>query len=209
MNMARLTARSAALGWDLVIDHLLLVQHWQQAPTIVRLQAAEVFDRIVSAASKDFPHTEEERQKYVQEQVLKALARQVEPSGGTQTSTDVEIRQAGLETLYKILESQGHALVCGWSIIFRILQTACPDVKHTLHTHALAETSSATAAKMSQLVRIAFPSLQLICSDFLSALSAEECGLSVETLTAFGRQKADVNVALTVSCRREACAGRN
>lgn len=199
MNMGRLTSREAELGWDIVVTHLLLVQHWQSAPAIVRLQAAEVFDKVVSSAAKECPDASEERQIYVQEQVLRALLKQVEPHNRSQVSTDVEIRQAGLDTLYKILEGQGHALLCGWSVVFQILQTACPDGSTLVAAGTSAETSASTAAKASQLVRVAFPSLQLICSDFLTALSAEECGMSIVTLAAFGRQKADVNVALTVS----------
>lgn len=198
MNMGRLTSRDAEVGWDIVVAHLLLVQHCHTAPAIVRLQAAEVFDKIVSSAAKECLNASEERQICVQEQVLKALSRQVEPHNRSQVSTDVEIRQAGLDTLYKILEGQGHALLCGWSVVFHILQTACPDGSSLVAAGPSAETSASTTAKASQLVRVAFPSLQLICSDFLTALSAEECGMSIITLAAFGRQKADVNVALTV-----------
>lgn len=198
--MPRLTTRPAEIGWDVIIGHLLLVQHWQNAPANVRLQAAEIFDKIVSAAPKESPDIPEEQQRRTQDQVFQALLRQAEPQDHMQISTDVEIRQAALDTLYKILESQGHALTCGWIPIFSILQTACPQQRSLEPVSGSSlETSAATAAKTSQLVRVAFPSLQLICSDFLAALSVEESGMCISTLAAFGHQVEDVNVALTVS----------
>jgi hypothetical protein len=196
MNMSRMTTRSSEAGWDVVIGHLLLVQHWQQAPAIVRLQASDVFDNVVSTAPKASVDQPESVQRDIQNHVFEALAKQVEPHGRSQVSTDVEIREAGLGTLYRILESQGHALVCGWKTIFKILQTACP-ARQSVQA-GTTETSLATATKTAQLVRVAFPSLQLICSDFLSALSIEELGMCIDTLTAFGGQIGDTNVALTV-----------
>lgn len=198
MNMRRIVSRPSELGWSVIIKHLLLVQHWQNAPAHVRLQAAEVFDKILTTAPKDTSDVAEELQKRTQEHVFSALMQQAEPQDRSSFSTDVEIRQAALDTLYRLLESHGHALLCGWKTIFCILQTACPAAKIPIHAGA-AETSAATATKMSQLVRVAFPSLQLICSDFLAALSLEESGMCVTTLAAFGRQVEDVNVALTVS----------
>lgn len=199
-NMTRLTTRTPEMAWDVIIGHLLLVQHWHTAPANVRLQAAEIFDKIVSAAPKESGGASEDQQRHTQEQVFQALMRQAEPQDRPQVSTDVEIRHAALDTLYKVLESQGHALHCGWKTIFSILQTACPNGKlQTVTSASSSETSAATTAKTAQLVRVAFPSLQLICSDFLAALSVEESGNCVVTLTSFGRQVEDVNVALTVS----------
>ena len=82
--------------------------------------------------------------------------------------------------------------------VFEIVQSACPasslskDVDHG--------TNAATLAKTSMLVKIAFPSLQLICSDFLAALTTNELQLGIASLADFGRQVDDINVALTVSC---------
>ena len=53
------------------------------------------------------------------------------------------------------------------------------------------------AAKTPVLVRTSFPSLQLICTDFLGALSLDELRDCVATLAEFGKQADDVNVALT------------
>ncbi|GAA5977223.1 hypothetical protein JCM11641_003881 [Rhodosporidiobolus odoratus] len=57
----------------------------------------------------------------------------------------------------------------------------------------------ARSAKTAVLVRTSFPSLQLICTDFLEALSPEEIRDCIGTLAEFGRQGEDVNVALTAN----------
>lgn len=200
MNLSRFISRPAAVGWNVVIGHLLVVQHWPNAPSIVRLQAADILDRIVTAASKELPDATDDRHRQNQEQLLEALKHQVEPQANRiPTSIDVEIRQAGLETLYRFVESQGHAISCGWATIFAILQTACSTRAESRLVDATVVVSAATTAKTAQLVRVAFPALQLICSDFLSALTVQEISLCIDTLTAFGRQTDDVNVALTVS----------
>ncbi|BGP35773.1 Endocytosis and vacuole integrity protein [Rhodotorula toruloides] len=52
-------------------------------------------------------------------------------------------------------------------------------------------------AKSAVLVRTSFPSLQLICTDFLDALEVAELRDCITTLSEFGKQAEDVNVALT------------
>src|SRR2546430_132211 len=51
--------------------------------------------------------------------------------------------------------------------------------------------------KTSGLVRVAFPCLQLICTDFLSLLSPECLKQCINTLSAFGLQMDDLNISLT------------
>lgn len=213
MNMQRLISRSPEIGWDVVVGHLLLVQQWQTAPAEVRTQAAEVFDKIVTEAPRAFPsNASEEVQSAMQEQILKALAEQSEPQSRTPSSTDVDIRKAALDTLLRLLESHGHSLLCGWTPIFDILSLACPPIQvaagsgqqgstGNVPTVTSVQTSSKSAAT---LLRVAFPSLQLICSDFLAALSTEELQMCINTLAGFGKQTEDVNVALTVSFEGDA-----
>ena len=201
MNMKRLVLNSAEEEWSLIVSHLLLVQHWQHAPDNVRLQAAEVFDRVISNAPKEVGEAEEEVQRQVQDRTLRALARQGEPQPGTQSVTDVEVRKAALDTLFRVLEGQGHAFVCGWDSIFGIIRSACP-LKAKTGTGAQEDTNVSTQTKTASLVKVAFPSLQLVCSDFLAALSVQELETCIATLAEFGGQTEDVNVALTVRVRQ-------
>lgn len=197
MNIKRLVSQDAEEEWSLITSHLLLVQHWQHAPEIVRLQAADVFGRIVTSAPKEVVDAAEATQKQVQDRTLRALARQGEAQPGVQSVTDVEIRKAALDTLFRALEGQGHAFVCGWMSIFSILRSACPP-KASHSDPAEKEGNVSTQVKTASLVKVAFPSLQLVCSDFLSALSLEELQMCIAVLAEYGQQTEDVNVALTV-----------
>ncbi|KAK4056370.1 Endocytosis and vacuole integrity protein [Microbotryomycetes sp. JL221] len=234
LNIQRIATRNASVGWDTITSHLLLVLHHIQAPHSIRLQAAEVLDQILVAAPRNVSADEVLVQRELQTRVLAALADQSEPSLRLQTTTDIEIRRTALDTLLKVLETEGHSFTTGWDRIFHILRTACPAPLTTLgatgapsqrdHSHtnldtisedegeagrsslsALTSISGTTQSiptdtktlKSPVLVRTSFPSLQLICSDFLGALTADDLKDCIGTLAEFGKQTEDVNVALT------------
>ncbi|GAA5902486.1 Mon2p [Sporobolomyces salmoneus] len=125
-NVQRLVSKEPQLGWNLVTSHLLLVLHSTSIPTSIRLQAADVLDSILILAPKHLSSMPQAVQQRAQTQVLAALSSQAEPAPRLQTSTDVDIRRMALESLLKILETNGHAFVAGWDRIFHVLRTACP-----------------------------------------------------------------------------------
>lgn len=220
LNVHRLIYRAPSVGWDLVTSHLLLVQHHVVAPVGIRLQAADVLDQILVVAPKNLSTGGDELQRRIQTQVLVALAEQAEPAMRPQSSTDIEIRRLALDTLFKILESNGHSFVAGWERIFHVLRTACPPALAYAHSPAVDSRRSLDTidehndqiavkqagsyfggegvARTPILVRTSFPSLQLICTDFLGALTIDELRDCIGTLADFGKQADDVNVALTV-----------
>ena len=232
LNVHRLANQDPGIGWDVFVSHLLLVLHHTVAPSSIRLQAAEVLDQLLIAAPKVVAQADASSQQRLQRQVLAALSDQAEPSMRQQTTTDIEIRRTALETLFAILESNGHAFTAGWERIFYILRTACathivplaahPDSHTQLDTiseddgHGSETTRPLTTSyfpavekspRTPVLVRTSFPSLQLICSDFLSALSPDELRDCIGTLADFGKQADDINVALTVSFRGSTLSG--
>jgi len=256
LNAARLIQQPPSVGWDLITGHLLHVVHCTVAPTPIRIQAADVLGQLLVLALKTLASLGKESDidlaERVQTQVLVALAAQAEPGPRLQTSTDVDIRRMALETLLKILESNGHAFVTGWDRIFHVLRTACPSAlvwaappspvpsagggaaasRRSLDTISeydglghggmmtplradgagyfardsisggggggTTSAASAKGAKTGVLVRTSFPSLQLICTDFLDPLNDDEIRDCIGTLAEFGKQGEDVNVALTV-----------
>ena len=213
LNMHRLVYRDASIGWNVVTAHLLYVQHLSGAAHAIRIQASETLDQILVNAPRNLSTASEELQRRVQTLVLEALASQAQPQPRAPSSTDVEIRRMALDTLYRILELNGHTFIAGWERIFTILKTACPPPRHSAPTSGVATPAPVDASfesqtqlsapesrgssKIAALVRTSFPSLQLICSDFLSALTIEELRLCISTLSEFGKQSEDVNVALT------------
>ncbi|KAJ3218494.1 hypothetical protein HDU67_005296 [Dinochytrium kinnereticum] len=120
----------------------------------------------------------------------------------------VEVQKCGLETLNKLLQTNGQKLADGWSIVFEILRsvfgvskTKRQENSNTLSVGTLNEPSSSealpSASKMSTLVRVSFPSLQLICNDFLTSLDPILIYDCIETLSCFGSFSEDVNISLT------------
>ena len=243
LNMTRLITRPPPVGWNAVTSHLLHLAHWPLAPPSIRLQATDVLTQSLLLALKALTSAvaadDIDGRERVQKLVFATLAELAEPPARLQSSTDVEIRRMALETLLRILESNGHALVTGWDRIFHILRTACPPANLYLppipspsiagrySLDAISEReglapstpirasgsnggyflpvagrpsgdASARAVKGAALVRTSFPSLQLICTDFLDALTVDELRDCIGTLADFGKQGDDVNVALTV-----------
>ncbi|BGP03886.1 Endocytosis and vacuole integrity protein [Rhodotorula toruloides] len=237
LNVLRLVQRPPDVGWELLTSHLLFVLHSTSTSTPIRLQAADVFGAVLTAAIKALSASDLasdiDLQERAQTQVLDALAAQAEPAPRLQLTPDVEIRRLALDTLLKILEANGHSFVTGWSQIFHILRTACPTASFfappspvvpsaprrsldTITEHDgvgpmtpmrsslgangyfnLGVDGAAKNAKSAVLVRTSFPSLQLICTDFLDALDVAELRDCITTLSEFGKQAEDVNVALT------------
>ena len=145
----------------------------------------------------------------VQNRIFASLAAQATESVhvgvASITMTDVEIRQRAFDTLFKILETDGHSIVCGWTPVFAILKsiTRAPLAPASARRSSISSIQATGGAPTSAnsryaiLVRVSFPSLQIVCTDFLAALSLAELTTCIECLIDFGRQEDDVNIALT------------
>ncbi|OJT09170.1 Protein MON2 -like protein [Trametes pubescens] len=211
LNIHRLIYRSPDVAWDPVTVHLLSVIRHPHAPPTIRTQAARVLDDILVVVPRNISTTGELQPK-VQRRVLDVLAQQVIPDSSVSSTTTVEIRRMGLETLHQILQSSGHTLVVGWETIFEMLGSVCKPAP----APSTALTPTATLSPQQELgknrppplgylnekgytslVKIAFQSLTLVC-DSLSSLSPEHLRLCISTLGQFGRQ-ADTNIALTAA----------
>ena len=166
----------------------------------------------------------------MQSRVLDVLSQQVIldslPTTHQPTSTSVELRRMGLETLHQILQAVGHTIVAGWELIFKMLESVCRPLtksgvmaitpSRSTSTDSLSPSTSSTLAaakarlaplqigsgipsekSYSALVKIAFQSLTLVC-DSVSSLAPGHLRLCIGTLGQFGRQ-ADTNIALTAT----------
>ncbi|KAK0441196.1 uncharacterized protein EV420DRAFT_1650111 [Desarmillaria tabescens] len=218
LNIHRLIYRSPDVAWDKTTSHLLSIIRLQFAPQAIRIQAARVLDDILETVPRNLSATGE-LQAPVQKRVLDVLSQQVMPDYSTpasHSSTSVEIRKMGLETLHQILQSSGHTLVVGWETIFTMLGSVCkpPPIGRSSSidsVSALSATSSPTARSKplllglgtpseksnNALIKIAFQSLTLVC-DSVTALSPDHLRLCISTLGQFGRQS-DTNIALTAA----------
>ncbi|KAF7340848.1 Protein MON2 [Mycena sanguinolenta] len=217
LNIHRLIYRSPDVAWDTTTNHLLSIIRLPFAPQSIRVQAARVLDEILVVVPRNISTTGD-LQAQVQKRVLDVLAQQVVPDSSgwnSSTSTSVELRRMGLETLHQILEASGHTLVVGWETIFEMLASVCkPLASASLETASdVGSPSSSSPALRTKpiplglgnpseksyiaLVKIAFQSLTLVC-DSVSSLSPAHLRLCISTLAQFGRQ-ADTNIALTAA----------
>ncbi|RAL63468.1 hypothetical protein DID88_003888 [Monilinia fructigena] len=159
------------------------------------LRAAEILVRIVIEAATSTLADSEVRRGVVQTMLLQALSRSLYPFQMEERqhtvaihSTDVEVHKTILEGLKSVLEQCGEKLISGWDIAFEIIGSVFmkfnPDAK-------------ITATRSAKLVRSAFNSLQLICSDFLPSLPNSCFLILVDTLYHFCTQDDDLNISLT------------
>lgn len=218
LNIHRLIYRSPDVAWDKTTSHLLSIIRLQFAPQAIRIQAARVLDDILETVPRNLSATAE-LQAPVQKRVLDVLSQQVMPDYSTpasHSSTSVELRKMGLETLHQILQSSGHTLVVGWETIFAMLGSVCKPPPITRSSSidsvtALSVASSPTVRSKplplglgmpseksnNALIKIAFQSLTLVC-DSVTALSPDHLRLCIGTLGQFGKQS-DTNIALTAA----------
>lgn len=198
LNISRLVNKDPEGGWKVLTSHLLGVSRHSGAPSTVRIQASETLGDFLLGSMRVAKDSK------IQHLIFEVLVGQVNVEPITHLiSTDYDVRSAGYHTLNQILESSGHSLEVGWKTIFGMLNDVCrgssPD-DTTLGpetTHLSASRPSAYHKGDANLVRIAFPSLNIICTDFLSSLDPDAMRQCIACLGYFGRQKEDVNITLS------------
>ncbi|KAF8260132.1 hypothetical protein EI94DRAFT_1749458 [Lactarius quietus] len=211
LNIQRLVYRPPDVAWNAITSHLLFIIRNPSAPQPIRLQAARTLDDVLAIVPRHVAAVPSDLQAAVQRRVLDVLAQQIvldSSPPGAASSTSMELRRMGLETLHHILQASGHTLLVGWETIFEVLGSVCrPAVTDTAPPYA---PSSPGTPRMrppplgylqekgySSLIKIAFQCMTLMC-DALAALSPEHLRLCISTLGQFGRQ-ADTNIALTAA----------
>lgn len=128
LNIQRLIMRSPEVAWNTTTSHLLMVMKLPYAPQTIRIQAARVLDEILLIIPRQLAYAVDQ-QADIQLRVLKVLSEHVIMDSTIpahqQTSTSVELRRMGLDTLYQTLQATGHTIVLGWEIIFQMLGSVC------------------------------------------------------------------------------------
>ncbi|RIA83990.1 hypothetical protein C1645_880206 [Glomus cerebriforme] len=211
INMPRLIVREPSLIWDLIISHLIKTANYVSTPTTIRMQACETIADIVIQAMSYASSEHIEIDERIQMQLLVSLSQLVNnPEKNFQDIS--KVRRMGLETLNKLLQTSGHSFTYGWSMIFDMIRSVCvisftnessEDEVDTASVESISvidtQSFGVSNTKTSGLVRVAFPCLQLICTDFLSLLSPECLKQCINTLGAFGLQMDDLNISLTAT----------
>lgn len=199
LNLGRIVNSDPSIGWTTVTHHLLAVARHHTAPSTIRIQASDTLADLLLGAIRVGKSSD------VQHHVFDVLVRQVDSEPVSSVlSTDYDVRASGYQTLNQILESSGHSLEVGWKTIFDMLDIVCRDTSATplRRTDSQISISSTSARPYTlskgdvNLVRITFPSLNLICTDFLSSLDPDSMRRCISCLGCFGKQQEDVNITL-------------
>lgn len=231
LNIHRLIYRSPDIAWNTTTTHLLFIIHLGFAPQSIRIQAAKVLDDILMMVPRNL-NSSGGTQAEVQRRVLTVLAQQVIPDSTLpfyqQTSTSVELRKMGLETLHQILQAAGHTLVTGWEIIFQMLESVCRPTSGNVSVSERGPTQSLKSQSTDSMSILSSPPSPVVRTkplplglgnptersysglvkiafqsltlvcDSIALLSPEHLRLCISTLGHFGHQ-ADTNIALTAA----------
>ncbi|KAI3487997.1 hypothetical protein L1887_48080 [Cichorium endivia] len=133
----------------------------------------------------------------LQKQALRVISSAGILEGRRASLVDLEVRTTSVENLNKVMETFGHSLTCGWELVFDVCSATCKSDKRS--AEGVSETSPAAQRAQLALVKAGFSCLQLVCSDFLSALDLQQIQRCCSCLNDFGSQDMDVNVALTAN----------
>lgn len=193
-------------GWDQITSELIRVLSSGTTSAPVRGRSADIFVRLMLDAAKAISSQSDEVRASVQLRILESLHTSLVPlqedsrmSSPTTYATDVDIHKIILEGLKGLLDGCGETLLSGWIVMFEIIGTIF--IPRTLNSESGSDERTASqglATRSPKLIRSAFGSLQLVCSDFLSSLPKSCFLLLVDTLYKFCSQDDDLNIALTV-----------
>ncbi|GHJ88999.1 hypothetical protein NliqN6_5401 [Naganishia liquefaciens] len=208
-NISRLLGGDPELAWNNITNHLLDVAYCSIAPSIIRTQAAEVLNNILVAAANAVSDPDGVIDaKQVERQLFDVLSREIRPKeSGPVSLADVDVRLAGLQTLQVVLETCGHALTMVWPSVFEILGSIFTEPISVSDQNSLKSRRNSdlppldltvlSSKSQTQMLRTAFPSVNLICSDFVLSFDAAAMECAINTLQRYGQQRLDVNITLS------------
>lgn len=192
-------------GWTLITTELIGALSSVPMPAQIRNRAANILVRLILDAAKSVVGFDDETRGRVQLRLLEALRDSLLPlqmedraASVATHSTDIDIHKIILEGLKSLLDDCGDALLSGWEITFEVIGSIfIPRKFGNDGARDVGDQSFTLTTRSSKLIRSAFNSLQLICSDFLGSLPKSCFLILVDTLYKFCSQDDDLNIALT------------
>ena len=201
LNHSRLIDRDENLIWDISMQHLGDLVRSKHITNPIRLRATDIITDICALMmTSSLDISDLQLQFIVQAKCLEFLKSNVSSilSGkgsshsevSTTRATDYEIYRKHLEIVKVILESTGHSLR-GKTLWECLLALIGPAVEMTeLWT---------SSRRLDSITRVAFPSIQIICSDFLSNLEPAVLVRLIDIVTLFSNHASDTNTSLAAS----------
>ncbi|KAI0442670.1 hypothetical protein F4803DRAFT_350422 [Xylaria telfairii] len=206
INLDRLLLYSPDIsGWDQITSELIKVLSSSAISAPIRSRGADIFVRLMLDAAKAISGQNDETRARVQLRILQSLRDSLSPleeenrvASVATYATDIDIHKIILEGLKGLLDECGEALLSGWNVIFEIIGTIFIPRRFSAENSSDERTTQQNlTTRSSRLIRSAFSSLQLVCSDFLSSLPKSCFLILVDTLYKFCSQDDDLNIALT------------
>ncbi|RYC53947.1 hypothetical protein CHU98_g12263 [Xylaria longipes] len=194
-------------GWDQITSELIKVLSSSAISAPVRGRGADILVRLMLDAAKAIVGQNDETRARVQLRILESLRASLAPleeenrvASVATYATDVDIHKTILEGLKGLLDECGETLLNGWNVIFEIIGTIfIPRRLNAENSSDECTAQQGLTTRSSRLIRSAFSSLQLVCSDFLSSLPKSCFLILVDTLYKFCSQDDDLNIALTLT----------
>ncbi|OJI86786.1 hypothetical protein ASPTUDRAFT_115753 [Aspergillus tubingensis CBS 134.48] len=191
-------------AWQLLTGRLMSSAADRSNIQKLRLRANEVLNDVVFQTLKHTDTGDVSERNARQLRNLQTLKLQVQLlydcgacSAGSPSAPVAEVHEQSLETLKSILEQYAETFVDGWSVVFDLITSVFGEPNGT-ETPKKGRQPSSTA-NSPRLVRVAYKSLQLIASDFISLLPVP-CRLSlVDSFSKFALQQQDFNISLTTT----------
>ncbi|PYI12449.1 endosomal peripheral membrane protein [Aspergillus sclerotiicarbonarius CBS 121057] len=197
-------AESDQDAWQLLTGRLMSSAADRSNIQKLRLRANEVLNSVVFQTLKQTDSGDVSERNARQMRNLQTLKLQVQLlydvgacSAGSPSAPVAEVHEQSLETLKSILEQYAETFAEGWSIVFDLISSVFGETKETEAPRKGRQPSS--IANSPRLVRVAYKSLQLIASDFISLLPLP-CRLNlVDSFSKFALQQQDFNISLTTT----------
>lgn len=208
VNIERLLAHQEQVsGWAPIVRELIHTLESPAMSSTVRIRAAEILTRFMLEAAQMTTSIQDEARGPVQVRILGALRDALAPfqkeankTTISNLTTNTDIHRLLLDGLKNIIENCGESLISGWEIAFEIMgsifmtRNPSEDDRRGSNVNPIL-----LATRSPKLIRPAFNSLQLICSDFLASLPNSCFLILVDIMYKFCSQDDDLNIGLTVS----------
>ena len=192
-------------GWNLLVDELINLASNNASPREARRSATSVLCKVAAEIISEVMEDDRATRSSIQRRTLAVLLRLIDTiyaDDGELTSSDIDVQGHVVDSLRAILERCGESLVAGWNRTIAMISSVFersgspPDRQDDEETHIDWEHVSKDLVSV-QLGRAAFAATQLICSDFLSALSSAVMPSLIELLYRFASQSGDLNISFT------------
>lgn len=198
-------------GWTIFVTEIVRFSSDGRKATSTRLLAADILSRTVKDISEI--SMSDDHREAIQARVLAALQEQIRALHRLETDsddaisdTDVKVHQIALEALRGVIEQCGESLVAGWGSVIDSLMSvfltgdpvtvvngdtivpATGDLQHSIPTVEVISRA---------LARSAFATVNLVCSDFMTAVPDSCLSTLLKLLLNFCSQQEDLNMSLT------------